>query len=530
MPDYDESTVAPKARRPGLGRSGRRAQPLPCLTILAHPDAGRIGDRAILGELVVGHPCELARHRPDFVAPGAMAGRPLADRYLSRRPLLLEPATDGWRLDATSTSTPVRVDGEHVRGARHLDSAALERGLVLELADRIVLLLHLSTPSAEPDVAVEGLVGHSDAAVELRREIRRVAELDVGVLLRGETGAGKEVVASALHSLSRHASGPFVAVNLGALPPSLAAAELFGAERGAFTGAGAARDGCFTRADGGTLFLDEIGEAPTEVQVSMLRTLETGEVWPLGASKPRRVQVRTVAATDADLEARIADGAFKAPLLHRLAGYEILLPPLRGRRDDVGRLLLHFFRERARALDENPFGDGAEPWIDCGLVQRLAAHPWPGNVRQLRNVAGQLVIGNRGRTPMSSVPAVSRLLDAAEDPKVDDTTPATGPPQGSPRTPPQVARKPADIDDDEILETLRRRRFEVKAAAQSLGISRAALYLWIEQSARVKTAGQLDAEAIRRAHSELAGDLTAMAKRLEVSRFSLRRRLRELGL
>ncbi|MEM8998070.1 MAG: sigma 54-interacting transcriptional regulator, partial [Acidobacteriota bacterium] len=262
MFETDDSTVVPTARRPGLDAEGRPARPLPCLTILAHPDPRRVGDRAVLGELAAGQSCELARHRPDFLAPGALVGRPLDDRYVSRRPILIEPADGGWRVDPTATSTALRVDGAGATDAVAVDRGRLDDGLVLVLCERIVLLLHTFTPAGEPDVAISGLVGDSDSMVEVRREIRRVAHLDVGVLLRGETGSGKDVVARALHDLSPRSDGPFVAVNLGALPPSLAAAELFGAERGAFTGAGAARDGCFARANGGTLFLDEIGEAP----------------------------------------------------------------------------------------------------------------------------------------------------------------------------------------------------------------------------------------------------------------------------
>ncbi len=477
----------------------------------------------MLGELESGERVDISRLRPDFFAPRAHTGRPLGDRHLSRRAVAVERCDDGWRISAADTPIPLRVDGRSVDSYSTVTPVALQRGVVLELAERVVLLLHRHIPSTEPEVEIADLIGDSDAMADVRREIGRVADQGVGVLVRGETGTGKELVARALHSLSLRSGGPFVAVNLGALPPSLAVSELFGAARGAFTGASGPRLGCFTQADGGTLFLDEIGEASPEVQVAMLRTLETGEVQPLGEAKSRWIDVRTVAATDADLEQRIADGHFKEPLLHRLAGYEILLPPLRQRRPDIGRLLLHFLRQQTTELGEDRFGTTGEPWIDSRLMSRLARFDWPGNVRQLRNVARQLAIGNRGRPCLAAVPAVERLLGGASG---QDPSSAVSPPAGE-QPPP---RRPADIDDAEFLAVLRRERFEIKAAARSLGISRAALYSWIEQSPHARTAGQLDSDAVLHAYRELDGDLDALVDHLQVSRFALRRKLRELGL
>ena len=199
---------------------------------------------------------------------------------------------------------------------------------MLLLAGRIVLVLHPMPPAPAREVEGLGLTGDSAAMAQVRADVRRVADLEVAVLLRGETGTGKELVARAIHRRSPRRSRPYLAVNMGAIPPALAAAELFGAARGAFTGADQRRTGYFSQAHGGTLFLDEIGETPPEVQVLLLRALETGEIQPVGAEAPRRVDVRVLAATDADLEAAIAAGRFRAPLLHRLNGYEIRLPAL----------------------------------------------------------------------------------------------------------------------------------------------------------------------------------------------------------
>ena len=208
---------------------------------------------------------------------------------------------------------------------------------------------------------------------------------------------------------------PFVAVNMGAIPPSLAAAELFGAEKGAFTGANRARRGFFRSADGGTLFLDEIGETPSEVQGMLLRVLETGEIQPVGSENPRKVNVRVLAATDARLEMEIAEGRFRAPLLHRLNGFEIRLPPLRERLDDLGRLLLHFLRQEMENLGENfslvASGNPRGPWLPAPLVAQLAMGHWPGNVRQLLNITRQLVIGNRGAQQLRLTPEIAAQLE-----------------------------------------------------------------------------------------------------------------------
>src|SRR5262249_8032126 len=179
----------------------------------------------------------------------------------------------------------------------------------------------------------------------------------------------------------------FAAINRAALPSSTAASELFGHSRGAFTGATHDHDGMFVRAHGGTLFLDEVGETPYDIQPALLRVLETGEVTPLGSSKSQMVDVRLGAATDADLELQISESGLREALFHRLAGYQLLVPPLRERRDDIGRLLLQFLRDELdstgdlkRLLDQTD-----APWLPASLVARLVRYSWPGNVRQLRN-------------------------------------------------------------------------------------------------------------------------------------------------
>jgi two-component system nitrogen regulation response regulator GlnG len=324
-----------------------------------------------------------------------------------------------------------------------------------------------------------------------------------------------------------------VAVNLGAIPPSLSSSQLFGAVKGAFTGSVASQEGFFRRAHGGTLFLDEIGEAPPEVQVLLLRALETGEVYPVGSASPLRVDARIIAATDADLEARVRSGDFRSPLLHRLAGFEIRLPPLRERRDDIGRLLIHFLRRELARLGEEARLDPTSPFFDPGwlpptVVARLVRYDWPGNVRQLRNVARQLVIGSRGLSTLDSARLERLLVDASllsSDPSGNHPVPHPPPPSLEPDR-----RKPSDVSEDEILAALRASRWDIKAAAERLHISRPSLYNLMETSPKIRKASDLDPVEIARCHRELAGDLDAMAERLEVSKRSLGRRVRELKL
>jgi len=507
---------------------------LPVLTIASHPDLARIGDRAFLGELIRGREALLSREHPHFAAPRAAIGEPLGDPFLSRRPFHLHALPNGSiRLRRQDSPIRLAVDGMPVDVEWTVPAAALDDGVVLEVAGRIALLLHrrpapASFPLKPAPSFAGGLVGESPAIEAMREAISRVAALAVPVLVRGETGTGKELVARALHQESPRARGPFVAVNLGSLPPSLAAAELFGARRGAYTGAVQDQSGYFVRAEGGTLFLDEIGEAPAEVQVMLLRALETGEIVPVGAQNPRWVDVRIVSATDADLEDSISHGGFRAPLLHRLAGYSIRLAPLRERREDIGRLLAWFLRQELSELtdlgDTLPAVDSAEPWLPVPLVSRLVRYAWPGNVRQLQNVVRQLVIDSRGLTVLRAAPSLDALLP---EPAAAATPAEPVPPAPVPM--PRM-RKPSEVSEEELLAALRAHQWNLKATAAALGIARTSLYILLEQSSRVRSASDIPPEEVRAAFARCGGDLEALAAELEISERALRQRLKDLGL
>ncbi|RMG57253.1 MAG: nitrogen regulation protein NR(I) [Gammaproteobacteria bacterium] len=230
------------------------------------------------------------------------------------------------------------------------------------------------------------IIGKAPAMQEVFRAIGRLSRSNITVLINGESGTGKELVARALHRHSQRAGGPFIALNMAAIPRDLLESELFGHEKGAFTGAQALRRGRFEQADGGTLFLDEIGDMPAELQTRLLRVLADGEFYRVGGHTPVRVDVRIIAATHQDLESRVREGLFREDLFHRLNVIRIHLPALRERREDIPLLLDHFLQAAAKELEVEPKQPRPE------VVEYLQRLDWPGNVRQLENLARWLTV------------------------------------------------------------------------------------------------------------------------------------------
>ena len=247
--------------------------------------------------------------------------------------------------------------------------------------------------------AAEGIIGGSTGLSNVMEMVRQVAPLNNTVLILGETGTGKEIIANAIHFSSPRKNGAFIKVNCGALPENLIDSELFGHERGAFTGAVAESRGRFERADGGTIFLDEIGELPPSAQVRLLRVLQNREVERIGGKRPIPVDIRVIAATHRDLQGMVAKGSFREDLWYRLSGFPIFVPPVRQRKEDVPALTRHFVTVRSREL-----GIGVPPSIAPGALLRLMEYDWPGNVRELENlVERELILRREGPLTFSTI-------------------------------------------------------------------------------------------------------------------------------
>ncbi len=491
--------------------SGRR---IPCLTIACHQDTSRIGERLLLFGPKGTSPVALSRTGPAFSHPTGRQTGPLASLNLSRKPLKLSPVTDGGVLiEAAPGGSLLEIDGQRVDSWQVISRNMLESGVVLTLAQRVVLLLH-TVEDREPSAELLGLVGHNEKIERLREGILQVSGQDAPVLLLGESGTGKELVARAIHQSGPRKNREFLAVNLAAVPAPMAASELFGHKSGAFTGAQSDHRGYFEQADGGTLFLDEVGAAEPQLQSVLLRVIETGEFRPLGSRSSKRVDVRVIAATDADLDRAVTDGKFRAPLYHRLASYLLKLPPLRERKDDIGRLLIHFLvpeLEKIGAgnrLKEPP--RGKPPWLPAAMVSELIRYAWPGNVRELANLVRRMVAGFHNKDAVDLTQLLEIKTDAATAPKKE--------------------RRPwrGNIAEEDLVVVMREHKWSIGKTARHLGVSRNTLYSLIEQSPSIRLAKNLSAEEITRASQECGGDMNAAAEKLEVSARALKLHLKKL--
>jgi transcriptional regulator with PAS, ATPase and Fis domain len=317
----------------------------------------------------------------------------------------------------------------------------------------------------------------------LDRVVERIAAGSINVLILGETGVGKEVLAERVHQLSRRAAQPFLRLNCSALSESLLESELFGHERGAFTGAVQAKPGLLETANGGTVFLDEVGELDSSIQVKLLRVIEERQLLPVGGLTPRRIDVRFVAATNRDLEREIACGGFRQDLFFRLNGISLVIPPLRQRVTEIAELARGFIA-RACARD----GQRQVPGLSREALVALQRYPWPGNIRELRNHIERAVLLCTGGTilpdhlPLETVAAPSpppspspplRLVRVEEPAR----SPIAAPPPGDLGEPVAIAvrRRVAAVERERILEALDRCAGNQTLAAELLGLSRRTL-------------------------------------------------------
>jgi DNA-binding NtrC family response regulator len=337
----------------------------------------------------------------------------------------------------------------------------------------------------------------SPAMARVLDQVVAVAGTEASVLLHGETGVGKELVAAAIHERSARKRGRFVAQNLAALPPELMTSELFGHVKGAFTGAQAARRGLFELADGGTLFLDEIGEAPSSLQAMLLRALESREIWPVGGSEPRHVDLRIIAATNRDLLTHAQAGGFRLDLYYRLAVAPIEIPPLRARPEDVHGLGAPMLEAASRRMNR-PL-----PRVTDSAWRALEQHAWPGNVRELANVMERLAIYHAGR-------------DVTGD---DLGLPKAGP-ASQPRIPVSTSRVPAASATPSSDPAV--------AAALATTDGRGAIVLDLPESGT--TFDDLEREILEQVLRRSSGNQSRAGRMLGLSESTFRSRLKRLGL
>ncbi len=305
----------------------------------------------------------------------------------------------------------------------------------------------------------ECMVGNSTAMRQIYRQIRQAAATDIPVLLSGETGTGKEIAAKAIHELSSRTNAPYIPVHIGSLPPDLVASEIFGHESGAFTGATDLRKGCFEVADTGTVFMDEIATIDEKMQVSLLRLLETSEFCRIGSQDSISVDVRVIAASNADLRGEIRKGRFREDLYYRLDVLHITMPPLRERHGDIHLLVDHFIQSACEDFQKVIRG------VSSDFVSCLEAYPWPGNVRELKNVIQRAVISCTG-----DILKTTQLPERIRRFRDEDITMTI-----------RVGASMEEVEKELIIRTLEYSGYNRTRASDILGISRRSLYNKIER-------------------------------------------------
>ena len=364
-------------------RSGTLKERKYQVSVVAGPDLGVT--RAIEGAMKIGSHAD--------------AGLMLKDTTVSRYHVELLARPDGVRVrDLESTN------GSYMAGARIAEVIVEDTAVVTIGKTSLKISMveeDLGLPAAQSSFGT--VIGAASAMRQLFGILEKVAPTDSTVMLLGETGTGKEVMADSIHAKSKRVGRPFVVVDCGAVAPSLIESELFGHVKGAFTGAISDRNGAFLEADGGTIFLDELGELPLDLQPKLLRVLEGGMVRRVGEDKHRRIDVRIIAATHRNLEEEIEAGRFRRDLYYRLAVVLVQVPPLRDRLDDIPLLTEHFVKNMGRGEFELP----------RGLMARFAAYHWPGNVRELRNLVERALAG-ADVDPLPNETTSARSLQANE--------------------------------------------------------------------------------------------------------------------
>ncbi len=495
--DIDETIAVPLS-----ARSHPSERLVPCLGIVWHPDFSRIGDIAFLntGERAVS---ELSRATPDFKNINSGTVCPLMDPRVSRKPLTIKGAGQGkFEITPPDSRMLVMVNGKLISGPIIAAFDELGSDIIITLSNSVILSIFMGPQEHSSAPSKAGMLGVGAQIQKTWHTIERAAATDFPILIRGETGTGKELAAQAVHAMSARTSETLVSINMATLSSELGAADLFGASKGAFTGAVRDRMGLFEQATKGSIFLDEIGDAPSSIQAMLLRILETGEYRRVGEEKQRKTGARVIAATDSGLE----PNSFSQPLLRRLENITLTMAPLRNRRVDIGVIIVHFLSE----LGSLGKTQSLTPWIAS-----LVLYSWPGNVRELRNVVQQMV--------MDQVPDV--LVNKPSGAEVEQMHAAA-----EPLIPKATYRPKETVTEEETLKALNDTNWSIKDAAEALNISRTILYSLMEKFPSINRLEDITDENIRAVVAQTPNDLNLWAKELRVSREALRRRIKQLGL
>jgi len=386
------------------------------------------------------------------------------------------------RIEDCGSSNGTRVGGRPIEAGK---AVPIEAGTLVELGDVIVVVRrdeqesrHEAAPPAVPARAPN--VVEDDAMTGIYQLVDALAASSISIVLLGETGVGKGLVAETIHARSPRAGKPFVRVNCAALPEALLESELFGHERGAFTGAVQAKPGLLESADGGTVFLDEVGEVPLATQAKLLHVLEHGEVQRIGSVRPRPIDVRFVSATNRELDRLVEEGRFRRDLFYRLSGEVVVIPPLRERPSEIAPMARGFVRETSASIGKSP------PAISAEAIARLQMHSWPGNVRELKNVMARAALLCRGpeigpehlpldRLARSASLRAQQPLPGAPDEEQTQQHPAATMPPPAAATGPRLRSAVRELEKQRIADALARSGGNQAEAAKYLGISRRTL-------------------------------------------------------
>lgn len=494
-----------------------------CVVIAFHPETSRIGELCRIS--CADDPLIVGRDFPEFFAPGAAQSKGIGDRYVSREAFSL--VRDGvlWRLSRPPGRSRLRVNAQEVPAQELFSAEQLQQGLIVSLAQRVVLHLRLQDlqPSQQDTEALlASLKGVSPAMQQLRENTAVAAKSPADVLLIGPTGSGKERIARAIHALSERSLGPWVAVNMAATPVEIASASLFGARKGAYTGADRNRPGFFQQADGGTLFLDEVGDTPIALQPMLLRALQEREIQVVGG-KTEHVDLRVIAAMEQDPDE--LRERFRPALRYRLGAQEIRLPALAERLEDVALLAAELFEDCAQGDDRawNIAQSEASIRSWARLFEQLMTYTWPGNIRELQHTVAQ--ISNCSTANLQLPAAVKSRLSAVS---VSPVMPREYQPDTEVKEmpPPRLA----DVSDGDFIAAWETAKYEVASIARQLGVSRSSIYRRLESLRECRLAADVPLGEMLSVLDACRGDLAATADRLAVSRRGLQTRLRASGV